>query len=168
MDSGSGGPCSSSGECTSGAGSPADKQEVQGGVSQPQHVTKSEQHQHDQVAATEQQDSDNNQQDSNQDQSQRQQQAQQEEEAERQQAQHKTKLPRPTAIVPCPRCQSTDTKFCYYNNYNIKQPRYFCKVSDWSGPVNIQQHRGISVLKCTHILNLGDSPTIFSSALHAC
>jgi hypothetical protein len=21
-----------------------------------------------------------------------------------------------------------DTKFCYYNNYNVKQPRYFCKV----------------------------------------
>ena len=31
-------------------------------------------------------------------------------------------------IAPCPRCSSEDTKFCYYNNYNIKQPRYFCKV----------------------------------------
>ncbi|XP_078444500.1 cyclic dof factor 1-like [Wolffia australiana] len=29
--------------------------------------------------------------------------------------------------LPCPRCQSTVTKFCYYNNYNLKQPRYFCK-----------------------------------------
>lgn len=28
----------------------------------------------------------------------------------------------------CPRCESEDTKFCYYNNYNVKQPRYFCKV----------------------------------------
>lgn len=28
----------------------------------------------------------------------------------------------------CPRCGSSDTKFCYYNNYNVKQPRYFCKV----------------------------------------
>ncbi|XWS12687.1 hypothetical protein CRYUN_Cryun37aG0111700 [Craigia yunnanensis] len=27
----------------------------------------------------------------------------------------------------CPRCDSTDTKFCYYNNYNKLQPRYFCK-----------------------------------------
>jgi hypothetical protein len=38
------------------------------------------------------------------------------------------KLPRPVGISPCPRCNSEDTKFCYYNNYNIKQPRYFCKV----------------------------------------
>ena len=29
---------------------------------------------------------------------------------------------------PCPRCASLDTKFCYFNNYNIKQPRYLCKV----------------------------------------
>ncbi|KAI4316756.1 hypothetical protein L6164_024704 [Bauhinia variegata] len=29
--------------------------------------------------------------------------------------------------LPCPRCDSTTTKFCYYNNYNLCQPRYFCK-----------------------------------------
>lgn len=29
--------------------------------------------------------------------------------------------------LPCPRCQSSNTKFCYYNNYNLSQPRYFCK-----------------------------------------
>ncbi|XP_047327719.1 dof zinc finger protein DOF3.4-like [Impatiens glandulifera] len=29
--------------------------------------------------------------------------------------------------VPCPRCDSTNTKFCYYNNYNLSQPRHFCK-----------------------------------------
>ena len=40
----------------------------------------------------------------------------------------KPKLPRPSGTVECPRCNSKDTKFCYYNNYNIKQPRYFCKV----------------------------------------
>ncbi|XP_058772489.1 cyclic dof factor 1-like [Vicia villosa] len=34
---------------------------------------------------------------------------------------------KPDIIVPCPRCKSTDTKFCYYNNYNVKQPRHFCK-----------------------------------------
>jgi hypothetical protein len=28
---------------------------------------------------------------------------------------------------PCPRCESQDTKFCYYNNYNTSQPRHFCK-----------------------------------------
>ncbi|EEH55135.1 dof-like transcription factor [Micromonas pusilla CCMP1545] len=37
------------------------------------------------------------------------------------------KLPRPEGITPCPRCASEETKFCYYNNYNIKQPRYFCR-----------------------------------------
>ncbi|KAL5994987.1 hypothetical protein ACLOJK_025044 [Asimina triloba] len=30
-------------------------------------------------------------------------------------------------ILPCPRCNSMDTKFCYYNNYNVNQPRHFCK-----------------------------------------
>ncbi|XP_050214423.1 dof zinc finger protein DOF1.4-like [Mercurialis annua] len=27
----------------------------------------------------------------------------------------------------CPRCDSLNTKFCYYNNYSLSQPRYFCK-----------------------------------------
>ncbi|KAK1258649.1 Cyclic dof factor 4 [Acorus gramineus] len=27
----------------------------------------------------------------------------------------------------CPRCSCTDTKFCYFNNYNVNQPRHFCK-----------------------------------------
>ncbi|XP_073135483.1 uncharacterized protein [Henckelia pumila] len=27
----------------------------------------------------------------------------------------------------CPRCDSANTKFCYYNNYSLAQPRYFCK-----------------------------------------
>ncbi|KAK4346526.1 hypothetical protein RND71_032865 [Anisodus tanguticus] len=28
----------------------------------------------------------------------------------------------------CPRCDSPKTKFCYYNNYNLTQPRHFCKT----------------------------------------
>ncbi|CAK9228569.1 unnamed protein product [Sphagnum troendelagicum] len=28
---------------------------------------------------------------------------------------------------PCPRCQSLNTKFCYYNNYSLTQPRHYCK-----------------------------------------
>ncbi|KAF8671384.1 hypothetical protein HU200_050098 [Digitaria exilis] len=28
----------------------------------------------------------------------------------------------------CPRCDSTNTKFCYYNNYSMAQPRYLCKT----------------------------------------
>ncbi|KAJ6693892.1 hypothetical protein OIU85_004659, partial [Salix viminalis] len=36
-------------------------------------------------------------------------------------------LKKPDKIVPCPRCNSLDTKFCYFNNYNVNQPRHFCK-----------------------------------------
>ncbi|KAJ6831736.1 hypothetical protein M6B38_347280 [Iris pallida] len=36
-------------------------------------------------------------------------------------------LKKPDKILPCPRCNSLDTKFCYYNNYNVNQPRHFCK-----------------------------------------
>ncbi|CAN4114808.1 unnamed protein product [Withania somnifera] len=28
----------------------------------------------------------------------------------------------------CPRCDSPNTKFCYYNNYSLSQPRHFCKT----------------------------------------
>ncbi|KAL5777876.1 hypothetical protein ACOSP7_010802 [Xanthoceras sorbifolium] len=37
-------------------------------------------------------------------------------------------LPKITEALPCPRCDSTSTKFCYYNNYNLSQPRHFCKA----------------------------------------
>ncbi|KAL0916189.1 hypothetical protein M5K25_013680 [Dendrobium thyrsiflorum] len=36
-------------------------------------------------------------------------------------------LKKPDKIFPCPRCDSMETKFCYYNNYNVSQPRHFCK-----------------------------------------
>ncbi|KAF5744675.1 putative zinc finger protein [Tripterygium wilfordii] len=35
--------------------------------------------------------------------------------------------PQPEQALKCPRCDSTNTKFCYYNNYSLSQPRYFCK-----------------------------------------
>ncbi|CAN6457426.1 unnamed protein product [Victoria cruziana] len=37
---------------------------------------------------------------------------------------------KPQAEQPqkCPRCDSLNTKFCYYNNYSLSQPRYFCKT----------------------------------------
>ncbi|KAG2321513.1 hypothetical protein Bca52824_014726 [Brassica carinata] len=38
-----------------------------------------------------------------------------------------TTLEKPDKILPCPRCESANTKFCYYNNYNVSQPRYFCR-----------------------------------------
>ncbi|MCO5576938.1 hypothetical protein L7F22_030759 [Adiantum nelumboides] len=37
------------------------------------------------------------------------------------------KAPHPSEVLKCPRCDSIDTKFCYYNNYSLTQPRYFCK-----------------------------------------
>lgn len=54
---------------------------------------------------------------------------------------HTLELPKPPVIrrqqqqnqlqfepLKCPRCESTNTKFCYYNNYNKSQPRHFCKT----------------------------------------
>lgn len=29
--------------------------------------------------------------------------------------------------IKCPRCDSLNTKFCYYNNYSQTQPRHYCK-----------------------------------------
>ncbi|KAF8006781.1 hypothetical protein BT93_K0943 [Corymbia citriodora subsp. variegata] len=34
----------------------------------------------------------------------------------------------PEQILKCPRCDSSNTKFCYYNNYSLTQPRHFCKT----------------------------------------
>ncbi|KAM7523840.1 hypothetical protein LguiA_013742 [Lonicera macranthoides] len=38
------------------------------------------------------------------------------------------KLPPPEKTLNCPRCDSPNTKFCYYNNYSLTQPRHFCKT----------------------------------------
>nr|CAD1836262.1 unnamed protein product [Ananas comosus var. bracteatus] len=42
----------------------------------------------------------------------------------------RNQLQRPQIWPPlrCPRCDSTNTKFCYYNNYSRLQPRYLCKA----------------------------------------
>jgi hypothetical protein len=34
----------------------------------------------------------------------------------------------PEQGLRCPRCDSPNTKFCYYNNYSLSQPRHFCKT----------------------------------------
>ncbi|CAJ1961622.1 unnamed protein product [Sphenostylis stenocarpa] len=39
--------------------------------------------------------------------------------------QQQTQSPEP---LKCPRCDSINTKFCYYNNYNKSQPRHFCRA----------------------------------------
>ncbi|EEF31518.1 zinc finger protein, putative [Ricinus communis] len=38
------------------------------------------------------------------------------------------KVPQPETALKCPRCESTNTKFCYFNNYSLTQPRHFCKT----------------------------------------
>lgn len=37
-------------------------------------------------------------------------------------------VPLPEAALKCPRCESINTKFCYFNNYSLTQPRHFCKT----------------------------------------
>ncbi|KAG7035413.1 Dof zinc finger protein DOF3.6 [Cucurbita argyrosperma subsp. argyrosperma] len=37
-------------------------------------------------------------------------------------------VPQPEMALKCPRCDSTNTKFCYFNNYSLTQPRHFCKT----------------------------------------
>ncbi|KAI3800594.1 hypothetical protein L1987_28686 [Smallanthus sonchifolius] len=44
------------------------------------------------------------------------------------QVQEKKTKPLHEQPLKCPRCNSTNTKFCYYNNYSLTQPRYFCKA----------------------------------------
>ncbi|KAJ6790609.1 putative dof zinc finger protein DOF2.4 isoform X2 [Iris pallida] len=38
------------------------------------------------------------------------------------------KIPQPEQALKCPRCDSANTKFCYFNNYSLSQPRHFCKA----------------------------------------
>lgn len=56
-------------------------------------------------------------------------------ENDRNQQQRRMKMPENMTSAPpqpppqkCPRCDSNNTKFCYYNNYSLTQPRYFCKT----------------------------------------
>ncbi|XP_042378087.1 dof zinc finger protein DOF5.8-like [Zingiber officinale] len=45
-------------------------------------------------------------------------------------AERKKQSVRTAAAAPlsCPRCESTNTKFCYYNNYSKLQPRHYCRA----------------------------------------
>ncbi|CAI9756473.1 unnamed protein product [Fraxinus pennsylvanica] len=60
---------------------------------------------------------------------------------EDQQNQRGVKLPeaqmsrhQPPPPQRCPRCDSDSTKFCYFNNYSLSQPRYFCKACRSKAP----------------------------------
>ncbi|KAG6604456.1 Dof zinc finger protein, partial [Cucurbita argyrosperma subsp. sororia] len=45
-----------------------------------------------------------------------------------QQQQQQQQRPPVASALKCPRCDSSNTKFCYYNNYSLSQPRHFCKA----------------------------------------
>ncbi|XWS69699.1 hypothetical protein CRYUN_Cryun04dG0201400 [Craigia yunnanensis] len=72
-------------------------------------------------------------------------------------SQEKT-LKKPDKILPCPRCNSKETKFCYYNNYNVNQPRHFCK--------NCQRYWTAGGTMRNVPLGAGRRKTKSSSALH--
>lgn len=44
------------------------------------------------------------------------------------QEQHQQQQQQQQPHLKCPRCDSSNTKFCYYNNYSLTQPRHFCKA----------------------------------------
>lgn len=44
-----------------------------------------------------------------------------------QQINNKETSPATQPVLKCPRCDSVNTKFCYYNNYSLSQPRHYCK-----------------------------------------
>ncbi len=52
---------------------------------------------------------------------------QQQQQQQKEQQRPRQQLKPPEEVVACPRCQSLNTKFCYYNNYSLTQPRHFCK-----------------------------------------
>uniref|UniRef100_A0ACD5TV50 Uncharacterized protein n=1 Tax=Avena sativa TaxID=4498 RepID=A0ACD5TV50_AVESA len=87
--------------------------------------------------------------------------ADQQEEEQGDTANQKEKLKKPDKILPCPRCSSMDTKFCYYNNYNINQPRHFCKNCQryWTAggamrnvPVGAGRRKSKSISAASHFL----------------
>ena len=47
---------------------------------------------------------------------------------QQQQLQRRQQQPPLPPALKCPRCDSSNTKFCYYNNYSLSQPRHFCKA----------------------------------------
>ncbi|CAA7061594.1 unnamed protein product [Microthlaspi erraticum] len=38
-----------------------------------------------------------------------------------------SELPEQEQQLKCPRCDSLNTKLCYFDNYNQSQPSHFCK-----------------------------------------
>ncbi|XP_057768449.1 dof zinc finger protein DOF3.4-like [Salvia miltiorrhiza] len=77
--------------------------------------------------------------------------------------------------LPCPRCDSTNTKFCYYNNYNFSQPRHFCKACRryWTHggtlrdiPVGGGSRKNAKRSRTSHIPAPVPANAVFSAAYH--
>ncbi|XP_077216419.1 dof zinc finger protein DOF1.6-like [Tasmannia lanceolata] len=94
------------------------------------------------------------------------------------QQQQKPTQMRPPQIPPpeqqdqlqCPRCESTNTKFCYYNNYNLSQPRHFCKSCRryWTQGGSLRNIPiGGSIRKNTKRSKVGPTTTTSSSSSEA-
>ncbi|CAI0429572.1 unnamed protein product [Linum tenue] len=77
----------------------------------------------------------------------------------------------------CPRCDSSNTKFCYYNNYNLTQPRHFCKTCRryWTKggalrnvPIGGGCRKNKSTLKSLAVGfgNSSSSPSLFGASLY--
>ncbi|KAF8399698.1 hypothetical protein HHK36_015568 [Tetracentron sinense] len=84
--------------------------------------------------------------------------------------------PQHDQALNCPRCDSTHTKFCYYNNYSLSQPRYFCKTCRryWTKggtlrniPVGggCRRNKRVAVKKSTDQQQINQHPTSFSHNL---
>nr|AGL40009.1 dof2 protein [Sorghum bicolor] len=77
-------------------------------------------------------------------------------------ASQREKLKKPDKVLPCPRCNSMDTKFCYFNNYNVNQPRHFCKNCQryWTAggtmrnvPVGAGRRKNKNAVAASHFLH---------------
>ncbi|KAL8057008.1 hypothetical protein ABFX02_04G155800 [Erythranthe guttata] len=75
-------------------------------------------------------------------------------------------LKKPDKILPCPRCSSMETKFCYYNNYNVSQPRHFCKSCQryWTAggtmrnvPVGAGRRKNKNSAPHCHLITISDN-----------
>ncbi|KAA0035300.1 dof zinc finger protein DOF5.3-like [Cucumis melo var. makuwa] len=90
-----------------------------------------------------------------------------------QQENRKPMRPQPEQALRCPRCDSTNTKFCYYNNYSLSQPRKNKRpspsTSSSSSPSSKRSHdqaanSGRLMLTDTHLPSLAFESTDLSLA----
>ncbi|KAF2282987.1 hypothetical protein GH714_043643 [Hevea brasiliensis] len=97
------------------------------------------------------------------------------EQSETSNSQEKT-LKKPDKILPCPRCNSMETKFCYYNNYNVNQPRHFCKNCQryWTAggtmrnvPVGAGRRKNKSSSSASHYRHIMVSEALRTAQVHA-